>query len=163
MTKRKTTIIRPSRAEQLRLKRILDNEDYGPKLVRLNKSQQRVVLDLISANKGREARTAILKFDEERLTKVRTRRKAKPKVLTEDILPSRPPTPRLFWEYVAMWIKTHLNPNLNTKRYVEKALQNSGAEDYADVAEALGNTADMWRQKASNANREFRWSPFYYH
>ena len=49
-----------------RLNRILADEDYGPKLVRLNRRDQREVLQLIDANRGREAREAILRLDRQR-------------------------------------------------------------------------------------------------
>ncbi len=52
--------------EQKRLERILSDEEYGPKLVRLNKSQERQVLDLIERNKSREARKLINQLDEQR-------------------------------------------------------------------------------------------------
>ena len=49
-----------------RLQRILNNELYGPKLVRLNRAQERTVLDLIEAGEGKRARQAILDYDAER-------------------------------------------------------------------------------------------------
>jgi hypothetical protein len=53
-------------AASRRLRRILNDEDYGPKLVRLSTNDQRVVLDLISENRGREARSAIEELDQRR-------------------------------------------------------------------------------------------------
>lgn len=67
---------RPTRAEQARLKRILDSELYGPKLVRLNKGEQRIILDMISANEGAAARDLILELDEARRTKNRVMARA---------------------------------------------------------------------------------------
>jgi len=49
-----------------RLERILGDEDYGPKLARLNRKDEAYVLDLIDRNKGREARKEILRLDTER-------------------------------------------------------------------------------------------------
>lgn len=49
-----------------RLERILNDEDYGPKLARLNRKDETYVLDLIDRNKGREARKEILRLDTER-------------------------------------------------------------------------------------------------
>lgn len=49
-----------------RLERILGDEDYGPKLARLNRRDEAHVLDLIDRNKGREARKEILRLDEAR-------------------------------------------------------------------------------------------------
>ena len=57
------------RAERRRLKTLLDDEHYGPALVRLTRSQQRQVLDLVEQNKGREARTLIDRMDRERKDK----------------------------------------------------------------------------------------------
>jgi len=51
---------------QKRLKRILDNEDYGPKLARLNRTDERRVLDLIDQNKMPEARKLIIELDRAR-------------------------------------------------------------------------------------------------
>jgi hypothetical protein len=49
-----------------RLERILGDEDYGPKLARLNRKDESYILDLIDRNKGREARKEILRLDTER-------------------------------------------------------------------------------------------------
>lgn len=49
-----------------RLDAILGDEEYGPKLVRLNKTDERKVLNLVERGKGREARQMINKLDEER-------------------------------------------------------------------------------------------------
>lgn len=54
-----------------RLERILSDEDYGPKLARLNRKDEAHVLDLIDRNKGREARKEILRLDRERLERRR--------------------------------------------------------------------------------------------
>lgn len=59
------------RNEQRRLRAILSDENYGPKLVRLGKADQRIILDLISENKGREARKRIVKLDATRRERVR--------------------------------------------------------------------------------------------
>lgn len=64
-----------------RLNAVLNDEEYGPKLVRLNRADERRVLDLIEAGKGREARKEIVRCDTLRLTKSRVGRyiaKAKP-------------------------------------------------------------------------------------
>jgi len=61
----------PTRNELRRLQSVLDSEEYGPKLVRLNKSDQRTILDLISDNKGKEARARIVELDEQRRSKRR--------------------------------------------------------------------------------------------
>jgi hypothetical protein len=59
-------------AEQRRLDAVLSDERYGPALVRLQgkrkteSPQVRQVLNLISDNRGRDARKLILKLDEQR-------------------------------------------------------------------------------------------------
>lgn len=50
-------------AAKRRLARILADEDYGPKLVRLKRSDERIVLDLIYENQGRDARASINELD----------------------------------------------------------------------------------------------------
>lgn len=60
-----------------RLERILGDEDYGPKLARLNRKNEAYILDLIDKNKGREARKEILRLDKERLESRRATRAAK--------------------------------------------------------------------------------------
>ena len=49
-----------------RLRTLLRDEDYGPKLARLRGADERRVLDLVEQNRGREARAAILDADERR-------------------------------------------------------------------------------------------------
>lgn len=56
-----------------RLQTILNDEDYGPKLARLNRADERRVLDLIEQNKGKQARSEILRLDEARRAKRRGR------------------------------------------------------------------------------------------
>jgi hypothetical protein len=59
-----------------RLRTILASEEYGPKLARLHGAEERRVLDLIDANRGREARAEILRADAARLERERQRRRA---------------------------------------------------------------------------------------
>ena len=59
-----------------RLNRILRDEDYGPKLVRLSRTDQRQILDLIDANRGAQARREILRLDRERIAHNAVRRRA---------------------------------------------------------------------------------------
>ena len=61
-----------------RLERILADEEYGPKLARLNRKDETYVLDLIDRNKGLEARKEIVRLDEQRRAQQRTRRTSKP-------------------------------------------------------------------------------------
>lgn len=51
------------RAALQRLDRILADENYGPKLARMTRSQERQVLALIEQNRGKEARQTILDID----------------------------------------------------------------------------------------------------
>lgn len=53
-------------AAERRLRTLLANEDYGPKLARLNRAEESRVLELISENRGKEARAAIDKADRNR-------------------------------------------------------------------------------------------------
>jgi hypothetical protein len=60
-----------------RLRRILADEDYGPKLARLRGSEERRVLDLIDAGRGKEARAEILRADEQRRERSRVQARAR--------------------------------------------------------------------------------------
>ena len=50
-------------AAKRRLAALLRDEEYGPRLVRLNRTDERTVLDLIYENRGREARAKIIELD----------------------------------------------------------------------------------------------------
>lgn len=54
-----------------RLQRLLDDDEYGPKLARLRGADEQRVLQLIDENRGREARAEILAADERRRTAAR--------------------------------------------------------------------------------------------
>jgi hypothetical protein len=54
------------RRAEARLTRLLNDEEYGPKLVRLSRTDERTVLDLIEANRGRAARKKLIELDEAR-------------------------------------------------------------------------------------------------
>ena len=56
-----------------RLERILNDEEYGPKLARLNRKDETYILDLIDKNKGREARKEIFRLDKQRRARQRAR------------------------------------------------------------------------------------------
>lgn len=83
-----------------RLNRILRDEDYGPKLVRLSRADQRHILDLIDANRGAQARREILRLDEARRHRNTIQRRAlrfshlPPEKRTGDY---RPDEEREFW------------------------------------------------------------------
>lgn len=61
-----------------RLARILADEDYGPKLARLRGNDERRILNLIEQNKGKEARSEILRLDEARRAKRRASSASRP-------------------------------------------------------------------------------------
>lgn len=67
----------PSSGYNRRLRSILLNEDYGPKLARLSAGDQQRVLQLINQNKGREARTLITDLDAVRRHRRATTRRAR--------------------------------------------------------------------------------------
>ena len=59
-----------------RLRSLLADEEYGPKLARLRGADERRALDLVEANRGREARQYIQDADQRRLQRVREARRA---------------------------------------------------------------------------------------
>jgi len=67
----------PSSGYHRRLRTLLLNEDYGPKLVRLSNSDQQRVLQLVNQNKGREARALVNDLDVTRRRRNSTARRAK--------------------------------------------------------------------------------------
>lgn len=56
----------PTTAYRRRLRAILLDEDYGPRLARLNVADTAAVLALVEANQGRQARALILQLDQAR-------------------------------------------------------------------------------------------------
>lgn len=83
-----------------RLNRILRDEDYGPKLVRLNRADQRTVLELIDANRGAQARREILRLDEARRRRRTVQRRAEryaARPVEERGGADRPDETREFW------------------------------------------------------------------
>lgn len=59
-----------------RLRSLLADEDYGPKLARLRGTDERRVLDLVEAGRGREARAAIDAADQRRRQRLAETRRA---------------------------------------------------------------------------------------
>lgn len=88
---------------QRRLAAILRDESYGPKLVRLNRNDERTVLDLIYENKGKEAREAIIRLDEDR----RMHRTVRANVSRYTGLPKRQRQTQ--WKDVKKRVKNHEN------------------------------------------------------
>jgi hypothetical protein len=60
-----------------RLRRILESEEYGPALARLHGAEERRILDLIDAGRGKEARAEILRADEARRGRLRAQARAR--------------------------------------------------------------------------------------
>ncbi len=93
-----------------RLNRILRDEDFGPKLVRLNRADQRRILDLIDANRGAQARKEILRLDTERRSRNTVRRRAlkyshvPPNERTGE---GRPDETREFWSNYDQIVEQH--------------------------------------------------------
>ena len=107
------------RAERSRLNRILNNEEYGPKLVRLGKGDQRRIFDLIERGDP-TTRSEILRLDEARRASAR-----KPKTTPQ--VPSQSATRS--WRAYAEWMKANVDPEMDVDEYVHWALQNSSTFD----------------------------------
>jgi hypothetical protein len=88
-------------AAKRRLSAILRDEEYGPKLVRLNRADERRVLDLVYENRGREARQAIDDLDAAR----RRRRTLGEKARDYARLPRR--TRSQTWQTTMSSVKDH--------------------------------------------------------
>ena len=83
-----------------RLNRILRDEDYGPKLVRLSRADQRSILELIDANRGAQARREILRLDENRRRRRTVQRRAEryaTRPPEQRVGDNRPDETREFW------------------------------------------------------------------
>lgn len=137
-----------TRAERERLNRILNDEEYGPKLVRLNKADQRTVLDLISANQGKQARAEILRLDEERRNTRRVRTRS--------------------WRSFAIWLKNNVDAELDVDEYVDYAEQRGTPNDFNRIADVIDHADDPEESVRRNAADEqprdgFDYSPFWYH
>ena len=77
MSTRRSRVSQSDRNATRRLNTILANEDFGPKLARLNRDDERKVLDLIDQNRGREARELIIELDVKRREKISTARRVR--------------------------------------------------------------------------------------
>ena len=88
-------------AAKRRLASLLRDEEYGPKLVRLNRADERRVLDLVYENRGREARQAIDDLDSGR----RRRRTLGTKARDYARLPRR--TRSAEWRNIMDEVETH--------------------------------------------------------
>ena len=133
-------------AEKRRLQRILNDETYGPALVRLNRAQQREVLDLISEDRGREARQRILALDEQRRAARRTKLRT--------------------WRAWAQYLHDHVDQRMDVNQFVEWAEQNASTDDWAHALEALDqhtSADDIADQASRDATARLDYSPFWYH
>ena len=103
---------RSERNARARLRTILMDEDYGPKLARLRGRAEREVLDLIEAGRGKEARQRIAELDEQRRARRATRDRARRFALRAPANrtgPNRPTDETTeFWEAYKMY-KSILN------------------------------------------------------
>jgi len=71
------TVYQSNRAERARLNRVLRDETYGPALVRLSKTGQREILDLISNGDSKAVRARLTELDSLRREAVRVRSMAR--------------------------------------------------------------------------------------
>lgn len=71
-----------TQAYRRRLRALLLDEDYGPKLARLNVADTTRVLRLVEANRGAEARKMIVELDERRRSDVTEKRKERDRSAT---------------------------------------------------------------------------------
>ena len=141
------------RGERRRLRAILSDEEYGPKLVRLSKSDQRTILDLISENKGREARKRILELDERRRetvrigSRIRRARERIRKAAEQRIAEGGRPGGR------------ELDPDMSVEKWDRRY---TGHKDPAMLAELAGATIDEVRANAYG-DRNAQYSIWWYH
>ena len=145
-------------AEQRRLARVLTDENYGPALVRLSRVEQRTVLDLISANRGREARTTIRELDAARRARRQERdaaRRTRPVV--------RPaPDWRRAAETMAQIAYSRGRTRFDRDQYVRDAEEYGTFDDWRDFVKAALSDELMSLAKAAGEARR-HWSPAYYH
>ncbi len=144
---------RDERAERRRLNAILSDVEYGPALVRLPKSEQRVILDLISENKGKEARSKIIGFTEERSVARRAKAAAKRASTVRDNVPAaaRNMEARIGAEYTGY------------VRAARGALQAS-LSTQSEYVPVIGADHDTIARNASAANKAREaYSVYYYH
>lgn len=89
----------PSSGYSRRLRSILNDPDYGPKLVRLSAADQQRVLRLVDATQGRDARKLINQLDAERRAKNTVRRRALryARLPEQQRQAERPDETRQFW------------------------------------------------------------------
>lgn len=147
---------RDERAERRRLNAILSDEEYGPKLVRLNKTEQRTILDLIEQNRGREARNSILRLTSERTELRREKRVAAKTRLAARVSDNVPPAGRNIEARVGGDYDTYI---ANARRALRQS--DSVQPEYIPV---IGASADVIRHNArlaALANQGY--SVWFYH
>lgn len=147
-------------AEVRRLNRILYSEEYGEKLVRLPKANQRVVLDLIERGETRSAKAEILSFTERRLAARRERAAAKRAGV--------PAPPRLSWSNAAQVMEglaaaAYPDRAYSRAQYVRTAQAHGDAEDLQHVQHLMSSQPAMMAEAHAAAKAGYVWSPFWYH
>jgi hypothetical protein len=124
-----------------RLERILSDEDFGPKLVRLNRADERHVLNLIEQNKGREARKEITRLDAARLEKGRARRGARRSVSKPQVI-----------DIEKLRAQAYANMRRQLQGKPATLARNTGVMDRGDATFAATASADELRRKAGDRN-----------
>lgn len=158
-------------AERRRLQRLLNDEQYGPALVRLNKGQQRRILDLVSANQGKIARSEILRLDAERKQKVKERskqrREAGGKRVTVrswkqfyELLKKLDPVRQAGWESrlsVAKALRRH------DKDFESEPVYSTISPQQAYDMISTVSPNEFFDSGSDDARRRMNWSPYWYH
>ena len=153
---------RARRAEERRLKRILDNEDYGPKLVRLSERSQRAVLDLISSGDTRAAKAKIIALTDEQLQRRREQSMHRAAGLS-----TRRPTGSVWRQpaEVLAPIAAERRPDkqFDPDVYESTALLRAQSGDLDRFLALRGSEAAMIEAARWDAKQNLPWSPFWYH
>lgn len=147
-------------AAERRLLRILSDESYGPKLARLRGEDESRVLRLIDQNKGKEARSEIVRLDEERRERNRIRKEGSPR--QPQI--SRP-TSRAAREREAVNnILRHAEGRANRKRVIRNVkLMDNDELEFAATA-SFDDLIDRARRPAYTQSADGEdLNPFWYH
>jgi hypothetical protein len=137
---------------QRKLKRLLDDERYGPALVRLNRADQRVILDLIETSDARTVRRELLRLDETRRGKIRERSRARREKVSAG--PS--------WEDVARRARENLSrkfQGLDEDGWIKHArMYRPSTTELEEVANASETEI-----RAKARSQAPPWNPFWYH
>ncbi len=146
-----------------RLERILSDEDYGPKLARLNRKDEAHVLDLIDRNQGRKARAEILRLDEERRTKRRTRAMPKATYQTPDLDTLRAAAFRRMRQQVRGKYSTQRKGVDNMNRPILEFTSTASGDQIKERASM--NPSEFWRTYGPEEiapDIDYEFNPFWY-